>query len=145
MTTWESFIDSLAARREPPTAEDIAGLLTGRHLAAWLDRELGMLTEEQAFSDISEGLPLDGDGRRNPESQRIVRILLHSIVDTHAQTVTWRILHDAARRCAIRDACREVEAARRVEGWQDGLRAAVDRFDPERASLARQHNAEVGL
>jgi hypothetical protein len=145
-TTWETFIDSLATGRDEPTVEDVAGYLTDRHLAAWLNRELAMLTPEQILVDIADELHCDLDGHAC-DANRIGRIVLHALADRTPQTVVWRVLRDAMRRCAVRDACSEVGLARTVNGAQEALRAWVERCDDQigddRRALALEFSATV--
>jgi hypothetical protein len=143
LTTWESFIDTMAGGAHDPTVEDVAGYMTDRHLAAWLNRELGMMTPEQLLTDIADELQRDLDGKCE-EANRIGRIVLHALADRTPQTVVWRVLRDSMRRCAVRDACREIDAARSVSGAQEALRAWVERCDDpvadDRRALARDFN-----
>ena len=140
---WETFVDAMASAREAPTVEDVAGYMTDRHLAAWLGRELDMLTPEQILTDIADELQRDLDGKHE-QAGNIGRILLNALADRSPQTVVWRVLRDAMRRCAVRDACREIDAARVANGPGEALRRWAERCDDEvssdRRALAAEHS-----
>ena len=113
--------------------------MTDREVEAWAQRELSMLPPEQLLSDALERLADDRD-----ESARVARLLINCLLGANPAVAPWRILRDALRRGAVADAVHEVDALRLVNEVQGTLRAWVDRYDPDRAALAAQHNAEVG-